>query len=281
MGPTGRTVLGDLPVRTLANPFHRASPLKGLSSGTLASTCDSRLKHETDLRDEISTSSASSFSFDEEDEDEAAVNVSQCIAHLGSTCTTRNATICSLQTGALSLENEESALSTAGSETDFAHYTSHPTPGPSATGIANHSPPAPLSASSLSSNSDSEAQVEKRIRLDESKENVPPVKRLGALLSTPHTRLKGAFQSLVKSFASAQVDPNTSTSFSPFEPGLPNGPTIYDPQALTSHATPHPFRPRDNDLCANLPPILPLRRLPRSCPGVRLTFSHSSIPCDH
>lgn len=173
---TGRLVLGELPLRTRVNPFHRSQRNKlSLCGRRQSATCDSRLKHEIYLFPEVS---APSNHLNAAGGDK--VEVKDCFPNdlpaLGRPQNLRRSTACGLQTRTARTETAGDIILPSDNSTCFASASSTPAIATSSSGAGHSLSLSPFSSTSSSANStvsQGASQIDSPSNVDETKENVP------------------------------------------------------------------------------------------------------------
>ncbi|KAG0148890.1 hypothetical protein CROQUDRAFT_131619 [Cronartium quercuum f. sp. fusiforme G11] len=256
-----RVVLGELPVRIRVNPFHPFPSHEYSSCGLRPTTCDSRLKHETQFWCDLSSSKDACDDYSETEETpEAQDNGSR-----GSSLPcSRRSTICSIQThnGYNQDLRTPSLPSPSVGANDLDDYI--PVPSGSDTGGQSPSPPpSTSSSSSTSSNLNFRQRHQRATSIDETKENVRPVRKSGVGRSKRHAHYQVGCQKLIKRLECTKLDYHTPIpTLSPLAVStLRSGPSSSYPSRM------FPSEANHDHSSPSIDPVM--RRLPRSAPETR------------
>ncbi|EGG00987.1 uncharacterized protein MELLADRAFT_67401 [Melampsora larici-populina 98AG31] len=170
---TGRLVLGELPLRTRVNPFHRSQRNKASCGRRQSATCDSRLKHEIYLFPEVSAPSNHLNASDGDKVDDRLPNDLPTLARVQNL---RRSAACGPQTRTVPTKTAGDIILPSDNSTCFASGSSTPAAEPvtSRTGHSSSLPPPPFTLPTVSSTvSQSASPIELANVVEETKENVP------------------------------------------------------------------------------------------------------------
>ncbi|KAH9815410.1 hypothetical protein DFH28DRAFT_261331 [Melampsora americana] len=226
---TGRLVLGELPLRTRVNPFHRSQRNKLVSCARRQSaTCDSRLKHEIYLFPEVSAPS-NYLNASGGDKVEVDDNLSNDLPSFTSSSNLRRSTICGPQTRPAEAQTADDIALPSDHPTSFASGSSSPATAPFTSGVhGNLSSLPPLTSTSCSvSSTDSHGPrpIDLPNIVEETKENVPLARKQA---SPPSYRVN---QSPAKTVQAAHPDHLSIMTPSDLERSPPEGSSVSVPSS--------------------------------------------------